>query len=342
VVVIALAFALLLRDRLMPLRNLASLSADLAGGDLTARVNYAGHDEIGTVAGAFNAMATQIRGLIAEVKQGADGVTRYAGELSSAARQVSAGTTEQNIAAVAVAASVQRLTSAIGEVAEGARSAEALTCSSADQSERGGQVIEQVAHDMNRIADSVVETSKAVAQLGQESGRIQTIVKVIKDIADQTSLLALNAAIEAARAGEQGRGFAVVADEVRKLAERTAQSTQEIGAMIVSIQTGTRDAVAGMDQGVRNVNAGVELATHAGTAIQDMRGGVAAVATAVRDIADHIRSQQSASQEIAKSVERIATMVEQNSAAMTQTAGAASHLSTLAVDLRASVERFRT
>jgi methyl-accepting chemotaxis protein len=112
--------------------------------------------------------------------------------------------------------------------------------------------------------------------------------------------------------------------------------------MIVSIQTGTRDAVASMDQGVRNVNAGVELATHAGTAIQDMRGGVAAVATAVRDIADHIRSQQSASQEIAKSVERIATMVEQNSAAMTQTAGAASHLSTLAVDLRASVERFRT
>jgi hypothetical protein len=89
------------------------------------------------------------------------------------------------------------------------------------------------------MSEKTVETASSVDHLNQRTSEIGGIVKLIKEIADQTNLLALNAAIEAARAGEQGRGFAVVADEVRKLAERTSTATSEIGQLVSAIQKET-------------------------------------------------------------------------------------------------------
>ena len=130
----------------------------------------------------------------------------------------------------------------------------------------------------NGSAEDAVHT---FGQLGDETGRITTIVNTIREIADQTNLLALNAAIEAARAGEHGRGFAVVADEVRKLAERTSKATTEISSMISTVQDATHQAISRVHGMHETATASIDLAREAGEVIDGIHNGATAVVNVV-------------------------------------------------------------
>ena len=111
---------------------------------------------------------------------------------------------------------------------------------------------ERIAGNLRSMFETIDEASRNIDSLHRRAGEIDGIVRLIKEVADQTNLLALNAAIEAARAGEAGRGFAVVADEVRKLAERTGKATAEIGTLVGAIQGETETARAIMQQGAQD------------------------------------------------------------------------------------------
>ncbi|WP_439879540.1 methyl-accepting chemotaxis protein [Pseudomonas prosekii] len=176
------------------------------------------------------------------------------------------------------------VTARVEQHAEDARSAtEAyhISVETRKVAEQGTQVIQQAASEMREIAANIEESSTLIAQLGERSEQITTIVNTIRAIADQTNLLALNAAIEAARAGEQGRGFAVVADEVRLLAARTSGSTAEISSMIGLILSETRQAIKSMDGTRDRAAQGVELANEAGTVILQIRDGASHAVKAV-------------------------------------------------------------
>ena len=122
---------------------------------------------------------------------------------------------------------------------------------------------------MNSIRDQIQETSKRIKRLGESSQEIGEITELISDITDQTNVLALNAAIQAASAGEAGRGFSVVAEEVQRLAERSADATRQISALVKAIQTDTQDAGRPWN-GPRRVVEGARLSDNAGTALTEI------------------------------------------------------------------------
>ena len=312
----------------------------IAAGDLTTEVPCAPGDRDSVLAG-MKEMQQTLRRMIEEIVGGAEQLSMASNQLLQASEEVARRSQLQSESASSMAAAVEEMTVSIDQVAENAHEAHNISVHAGDQASKGTQVIQSATSEMTRISDAVQSSSVIIEDLGRQSDQITSIVKTIREIADQTNLLALNAAIEAARAGEQGRGFAVVADEVRKLAERTSHSTTEITGMVERIQNGTRDAVSSMETGVKQASSGVELAGQAGRSIAEIRDGALRVVQVVNNISDSIREQGAVSSDIAKSIENIARMSEESTLAVRDTAKAARHLQELSSSLHGLVTRFK-
>ena len=322
-------------------RELARTAKQLADGDLTARVNWDSTDELGDVGRAFNQMAQEFSSLISQVRQSADQVTNAAALQASTAEKVSAISGNQTKQAGIAASSIENLNTAVKAIVEKTKDVLSSANNASSMAGQGQQVVNKAVLGIQQIATTVSESAQLMSALGQRSDQIGQIVKVIKDIAEQTNLLALNAAIEAARAGEQGRGFAVVADEVRKLAERTATATSEISAMITAIQTETGHAVSTMEKGSSQVNEGVDLANQAGQSLQNINSSVKLVVDMIKQISEATRSQSETTNEITKRVERIADMATENTASVDETTQASHDLQKLSLHLQQLVSHFK-
>lgn len=319
----------------------SAITKRIAAGDLATPVDFASNNSDSLLAN-ISTMQETLRTMIAGIVGNAEQVASAANQLFAASEQVAERASQQGDAASSMAASVEEMAVSIDQVKENATEAHNISQTAGEISEEGASVIHNAASEMRKISQAVQASSQIVEDLGHQSDQITSIVNTIKEIADQTNLLALNAAIEAARAGEQGRGFAVVADEVRKLAERTGNSTKEIGEMVAKIQNGTRSAVSSMQDGVRQVSNGVELANQAGDSINRIRDGALRVTVVVNGISDSISEQSMASNEIAQKLEVIAQMSEESAAAVRQTADAARQLQALSSSLRQTVAQFKT
>jgi len=330
----------LTRTLTMPLSAALGAAQRISSGRLDGSIEPHGADEVGQLLRALAVMQTDLRAMIGEVVQSA-------GDVSAAARRIATGshrTIERAQAGTdatgSTATSVEEMSGSIAQVAEHAQEAAAIAGRSSELAREGEAIVRAASGEMNSIAESVQHGSRLVETLHCRSAQIGSIVRVIKDIADQTNLLALNAAIEAARAGEQGRGFAVVADEVRKLAERTGSATSEIGAMIEAIQRETRGVVETMQAGGDKVAQGVKLADEAAAALEKINAQTLDAVTSVNAIASATREQQAAGADIARNVERMARMAEESGVAIRESAASARQLEELASALQARVSRF--
>jgi methyl-accepting chemotaxis protein len=312
----------------------------LAKGDLTQDISPRDGDRDSILA-AIAEMQRQLQDIIRRIRDASAQVASAATQMSSTAGKVEATAHQEVMAATAMASAVEELSSSIDQITEHASQARDVSVQSDQHSAQGGDVIQQVVRDMQDIADTVLDSAKAIHSLGEQSEQIFSIVKVIKDIAEQTNLLALNAAIEAARAGEQGRGFAVVADEVRGLAARTAASIQEITRIVENIQAGMKSAVGSMDTAVNRVNSGVALANKGGDSIGQIKSSAQHVVRVVEGISDALKEESLASSDLSANVEKIVQMTETNQTAIEETAATARELAKLADFLQNAVAKFR-
>ncbi|CAH2030979.1 methyl-accepting chemotaxis protein [Trichlorobacter ammonificans] len=321
--------------------ELKSAAEKLAGGNLTVRADVSSGDELGVIGQSFNKIADTLQTVMERVRSSSGALTAAAAELRSNAEQIATGAEHVAAQATSVATAGEEMAATSNEIAGSCGMAAERADQACTAATNGVRIVQLTVEGMARIAGKVQDSAKTVESLGERSDQIGQIIGTIEDIADQTNLLALNAAIEAARAGEQGRGFAVVADEVRALAERTTRATREIGEMIKAIQGETRNAVAAMEDGVREVDQGTSDAARSGEALQQILAQVNDVTQQIGQIATAAEEQTATTGEISGNMQKITEVVQDTAGGAQRTAAAAARLSGLAQDLEAIVAQFR-
>src|SRR3989338_3621014 len=296
---------------------------------------------IGKTAQAFNGLVDGIANIIRQVLDNAARVSSSATQLSASSSQIAQSSHVQSEAAASTAAAVEQITVSISSVAANAEDVRKLSENSLRQTQQGNQDATAMIGEIRRVQEAVNQIAVSVKEYVDNTRAITGMTQQVKDIADQTNLLALTVAIEAARAGEQGRSFAVVADEVRKLAEKSARSASEIDQITNSLNQKSTLVETVVQAGLRSLQATQEqvervykVLTEAGEAVLHSSHGMS-------DIAASVSEQSLASTEIARNVEKIAQMSEENHEAVRSNTREIVHLEQLAKELQGAVSRFK-
>jgi len=344
-IVLALAIATLgyavARSVVEPLSSAVSVAKRVAGGDLTGVVAVTTSDETGVLMESLRNMHAGLAQTVTSVRQLSDQVAVAAEGVAASATQVRSSSHAQSEAAASTAAAVEQVTVAIASVGDNAKDVTEVATNNELRSRDGDRRMSELATSIGEVEQVVHSIAAAVAKFVSSTRAITGMTRQVRDIAEQTNLLALNAAIEAARAGEQGRGFAVVADEVRKLAEKSSRSAGEIDQLTQDAGIESDQLEEAVKMGLNTLQASRGFAADVQQILLEARDAAVMASKGVGEIASSVREQGVASGDIARHVERIAQMAEENCAAATLSADATADLRKLSSDLQSAVARFR-
>ena len=312
----------------------------VAEGDLTQEATVT-EDITGAIADSVNYTVEELRALVGSVQNTVTRVAQTTEQVDMTSTELLAASNEQLHEIRETGKSILDMAGRINNVSAQAQESALVARQSLQAADSGLKAVQNAIGGMNSIRDQIQDTSKRIKRLGESSQEIGEITELISDITEQTNVLALNAAIQAASAGEAGRGFSVVAEEVQRLAERSADATRQIAALVKAIQTDTQDAVAAMERSTQGVVEGARLSDSAGTALSEIDSVSRRLAELIEHISNSTSREASMANGVAENIQHIFAVTEQTGEGTRTTAQQVRELSHMAEELRQSVSRFK-
>ena len=353
-IVCAIACAMIV---VRPVRKTADMLKDIAqgDGDLTQRLAVESKDEIGQMAGWFNAFVSKLHDIVRNISEYFETVSASANQLVVISSQMDDGVGDMSAKSAAVARAADEMSQNMNSVAAASEQASTNVGMVASAMDSMNQTVSAIGASSEKAREvtgrAVAEARQAsykVNGLGAAAAEISKVTQVITDISDQTNLLALNATIEAARAGEAGKGFAVVANEIKELARQTAEATKGIKLEIEGIQSSTAETVSDISRigdvigEVDDIVSAIATAVDAQTsATAEISENVTQASTGIAEVNRNVAHSSRFSHEIASDiaeVNRIAGMIAENSGRVSTNAG---DLTRLAEDLKKMIGEFK-
>lgn len=308
--------------------------------NLTRRLELPGKDETALAAQAFDTMLSQVRNLLEQVVQATEEVSGSAKLGKRVALSLDDQVQQGHKNLQEILNQVEELHLAIHDIASNAETSQQASLNASQLAANGSERVQTLQQHNSTLAAALKASGDKVNELAAHSEKVNDILEVINDIAEQTNLLALNAAIEAARAGEAGRGFAVVADEVRSLAGRSRDATIEISKLLENNRLAAREAVNRMESSLQQADEVSHHLLQTGHSLQEINAAVESIHASNVQTASAASQQRATADQLSTQARSMSGLYQETTAAVTELDNNSQGLEQLLQGLELQLKRF--